>query len=190
LCDGLFSTVFQFDGELIHLSAHHNIGVDGLREFGRIYPARPTRAFAVGRAILDRAIVHMPDSELDPNAVTQATARAIGWRSALVAPMLREGTPIGVLTVGRALPGRFSKSEIALLQTFADQAVIAIENVRLFTELQQKNGALTEALEQQTATSDILRVISSSPTDVQPVFEAIAENAARLVQAWSVTVLR
>src|SRR5262249_50729716 len=115
---------------------------------------------------------------------------AVGFRSALGVPMLRDGVLLGVIGVGRAESGPFSEPQIELLKTFADQAVIAIENVRLFTELQQKNAALTQAhaqvsesLEQQTATADILRVISSSPTDVQPVFNAIASRGARLCDA-------
>src|SRR5947209_8810469 len=109
--------------------------------------------------------------------------------------MLREGAPIGFIAVTRAEPGPFSNNEIELVETFADQAVIAIENVRLFTELQEKNRALTaahaqvtEALEQQTATAEILRAISSSPTDIQPVFDIIAENAVRLCGAEASTV--
>src|SRR5215475_3080593 len=104
--------------------------------------------------------------------------------------MLRDGLPIGTINAHKAQPGPFTDQQVALLQTFADQAVIAIENVRLFTELQEKNLALTqahaqviEALDQQTATSEILRVISRSPTDVQPVFDAIVESAARLCEA-------
>src|SRR4030095_6239357 len=125
------------------------------------------------------------------------TARIGRWRGTLGVPLLRETQVIGAIMVARTTPGRFSDTQIALLQTFADQAVIAIENVRLFTELQQKNSALTEAhaqvseaLEQQTATSEILRVISSSPTDVQPVFDTIAHNARRLCEAGSAQVVR
>src|SRR5262249_19062244 len=93
----------------------------------------------------------------------------------------RHDEAIGAIGIGRRDPGGFTDDEIALLKTFADQAVIAIENVRMFTELQQKNEALTEALDQQTATAEILRVISRSPTDEQPVFDAIIASAVRLL---------
>jgi K+-sensing histidine kinase KdpD len=97
--------------------------------------------------------------------------------------MLRGEVVVGVITVSRQRVGGFAPDEVSLLQTFADQAVIAIENVRLFTELQARNHDLHEALEQQTATSEILRVISTSPTDVQPVFDSIVRNAVRLCDA-------
>jgi GAF domain-containing protein len=136
-----------------------------------------------GRAILDRTVVHVPDIALDGENVQRALAQAVGWRSCLAAPMLRDGAPIGVITVGRALPGRFSASEIELLKTFGDQAVIAIENVRLFKELETRNRDLTSALDRETATSEVLRVISSSPTDTQPVFDAIVQSAVTLCGA-------
>src|SRR5262245_60602749 len=113
----------------------------------------------------------------------QALSRAVGFRSGLYVPMLREGAPVGVILVARAQAGPFSDSQIELLKTFADQAVIAIENVRLFKELEARNRDLT-------ATSQILEVISSSPTDAQPVFESIAASALRLCDAKLCTVFR
>src|ERR1700681_2561475 len=104
-------------------------------------------------------------------------------RAIIGIPMLRAGELLGVITIYRHEVRAFTDSHIALLETFADQAAIAIANARLLTELQTKNADLTEALEQQTATSEILRVISQSPTDVQPVFDIIGERAERLCAA-------
>src|SRR5262249_43867960 len=98
-------------------------------------------------------------------------------------PLLRDGNPIGGVSVARANPGAFSERQIKLLQTFADQAVIAIENVRLFDEVQARTRELSEALEQQTATSEVLSVISSSPGELEPVFKAMLENATKLCEA-------
>ncbi len=109
--------------------------------------------------------------------------------AALRCPIVRDGQVIGAIFVGRARPGLFTDSQVELLKTFADQAVIAIENVRLFTELDARNRDLTEALEQQTATSEILRVISQSQTDVQPVFDTIAAAALKLCRASSANVV-
>jgi len=184
LCDATFSVVYTFDGELVHLAAAHGIN-SGFEAFRQFYPMPLSRASATTRAILTRAVAYIPDIDQDSEYRLQTLAEAAGYRSALTVPMLREGSPIGAIGVVGAEPAMFSESQIAVLQTFADQAVIAIENVRLFKELEERNKSLTEALEQQTATSDILRVISQSQTDVQPVFEAIAANARRLCQASS-----
>src|SRR5262249_53718767 len=116
--------------------------------------------------------------------------RVVGFRSAVIAPMLHDGEAVGAILVARPEPGRFSETDVKLLQTFADQAVIAIENVRLFKELEARNADLTEPLEHQTATAEILRVISAATTDVQPVFQAIARDATRLSSALMGSVYR
>ena len=106
----------------------------------------------------------------------------VGWRSALIAPMLREGAPIGVITVGRAMAGRFSESEISLLQTFADQAVIAIENVRLFKELQERTAELTQSVEKLTALGEVSHALSST-LDIELVLNTIVARASQLAGA-------
>jgi two-component system, NtrC family, sensor kinase len=189
LCEGILSAVYRFDGELLHFVAHHGIGPEGLIEIRRMYPASPGRATFSTRAILECRTIHIPDIEQDPD-YPQNLARAVGFRSGVAVPMMRDGAPIGVINVNRAVPGPFTDNQIALLQTFADQAVIAIENVRLFKELEARNRDLTVALDQQTATAEILRVISSSPTEIQPVFDSIVRSAARLLGAHSANVLR
>ena len=190
LCDAVFSAVLRFDGELLHLVAHHNFTAEGIEAYQRAYPIPLSRSHAGGRAVLDRAVVLIPDVDADSEwgGPVQERRRAAGVRCILAVPMLRDGRPLGTIHVVRRDPKPFSDKQIALLQTFADQAVIAIENVRLFEELETRNRDLTEALEQQTATSEILRVISSSPTDVHPIFDAIANSARRLTGAVMATV--
>jgi signal transduction histidine kinase/HAMP domain-containing protein len=191
LCKGATAAVFRVDhGMLVH-PANYGGSPEGLATARARYP-RPVGMDSIpGIAILTRSELVVPDTE-DPSAVEMAreTGRILGIRSLFVVPMLREGEAIGAIAVTRREPGRFADREVALLKTFADQAVIAIENVRLFKELEAKNADLGESLEQQTATGEILRVISGTQTDVQPVFEAIAANALRLCDATFSTIFR
>ncbi len=185
LMGAAMASVYQFDGTLIHLRTLTPATWPHVDELRRQYPRSPDMALAAGRVILERRMLHLADLQTHPSTppVTRQVAERMGLKTVLWVPMLRDGAPIGVLGVVRDVAALFSDAQVRLLQTFADQAVIAIENVRLFNETK-------EALEQQTATSDILRVISSSPTDLQPVFEAIVDNAMRLFRAWAVAALR
>jgi two-component system NtrC family sensor kinase len=186
LCGARMGAVYRFDGVLVHLVAHHNYPPPVLEVLQKMHPRPPQPDQASGRAILTRAVAQIEDMLAD-SQYPREVALAGGWRSILSVPMLRDGAPIGAIVITRSEAGRFSDGSIELLKTFADQAVIAIENVRLFKELEARNAELTTALDTQTATSDILRVISQSPTDVQPVFDAILASAVRLLggtRAW------
>ncbi|MDP9138538.1 MAG: GAF domain-containing protein [Pseudomonadota bacterium] len=189
LCGSLFANAFRFDGELLHWVASHNVGPSYTELLKAKYPMQPDLSQVSGRVLITRSVVRLEDALADAD-YDRRFPQAMGWRRMLGMPLLREGDPLGVIVVGWAEPGPISTAEEELLKTFADQAVIAIENARLFEEVQARNRDLTEALEQQTATSEILRVISSSPTDMQPVFDVLAENATRLCSAQLSAVFR
>ena len=149
----------------------------------RDHPIAPDRGSVLGRAVLDKKTVHVADVQAEPD-YTLTEQRSIGkYRTVLGVPLMREGTPIGVIMLARGTVRPFAEKQIELVTTFADQAVIAIENVRLFDEVQARTRELSEALEQQTATSEVLSVISSSPGELEPVFKAMLENATRLCDA-------
>src|SRR5262245_26329703 len=131
----------------------------------------PGRGTAVGRAMLERKSVQIPDVLADSEYTGQETARLGGFRTILVVPLLREGVPIGLLAMDRAAVRPFSEKQIELAETFADQAVIAIENVRLFDEVQARTREVQESLDYQTAISDVLNVISRSPNELQAVID-------------------
>ena len=182
LCGGEYAIVTRYDGELLQLAALHNPRPGTVDETSRLYPQRPRRDTGLtARAFVEGKTIHAPDIEDEDLAPSVREGyRRIRLRAVLSVPMIQDGRAIGVIGVSRETPGAFSDRQIALLGTFADQAVIAVENVRLFNELQEKNRALTDALEQQTATGEVLRAISRSAMDAQPVFQTIAESATRL----------
>ena len=184
LCDATFCVVFRFDGEMITVAADDGRSPGTLDVIRAAYPSPPGRQSISAQVIRERRVISIADAQSSAEYSHNAErARAIGYRAILSVPMLRGNAAIGAINVARLEAIPFSDSQVELLKTFADQAVIAIENVRQFNETK-------EALERQTATADILKVISSSPTDEQPVFDAIAESAFRLLSGAVAGVLR
>src|SRR5262245_46381250 len=162
LCDGHRSAVYRFDGTLIHNIAHHNWTPEGLEALHRVYPRPPSRETQIAQSILDGTVVHVPDLEA-PGVPEQSLtiARALGYQSILAVPMQKDGKSVGAIAIVRVEPSPFSERQIELVKTFADQAVIAIENARLFEAEQASKRELQESLEQQTATGEILASIST-----------------------------
>jgi two-component system, NtrC family, sensor kinase len=176
LCGAIFGTVYLYDNDRLRIVAHSNFTPEATSKLHDLQQLkRPERSHLAGRAILDCALIHVPDVLVDPE-YSRELALAGGWRAVLAIPLLRDGKPVGALSVAKAEATPFSDRQIQLLKTFADQAVIAIENVRLFNETK-------EALEQQTATSEVLKVINSSSGDLTPIFNAMLDNAMRICAA-------
>jgi GAF domain-containing protein len=146
-------------------------------------PAKPDRGSTVGRVLVEGKAIQIEDTKADPEFSLTNVPGFENVQTTLGVPLLREGRPVGVLVLMRSRIERFTEKQIELVTTFADQAVIALENVRLFEAEQQRTRELTESLEQQTATADVLRVISSSPGELEPVFQAMLENATRICEA-------
>jgi two-component system, NtrC family, sensor kinase len=186
LCGSYDATVVLKLGSELHFKAHHGPIPTGQR------PRPISREWVTGRAVVDREPVQMPDFH-SPEAAEfpdgQLQSREQGHRCTLAVPLLREGEAIGALALRRLEPVAFNERQISVLQSFADQAVIAIENVRLFDEVQAKTDDLSEALRYQTGSARILNVIASSPTDVQPVLKAIVESACELCDAYDAVVI-
>ena len=177
VCNASFCIVFRFDGTQIHVAADDGRLQGTLDVVRSAYPSPPGNQSVSGRVILERRVISIADAQDTPEPPERAArARAIGYRSILAVPMMKGDAVIGTINVARLEVNPFTQSEVALLKTFADQAVIAIENVRLFKETQ-------EALERQTATAEILKVIAARRRTSQPVFDAIAANAASLCRA-------
>src|SRR6516164_4810534 len=183
LCDARLGALFRFAGQMIHLAASaQQVDAESVQAMQTMYPMAASTASVTGRALLWGRPVHVRDMREDSELAQTPTAQ-VGHRTVLSVPMMRDGAPIGAITVARTRVEPFSDRQVDLLKTFADQAVIAIENVRLFNETK-------DALERQTATSEILRVISTLPAAVQPVFDVIARSARRLCGAADASIFR
>src|SRR5262249_25767801 len=152
-------------------------------EFMDTHPIPLGRGTITGRTVMEGKVVQIPDVLADPEYRFVEGVKVGGIRTILGVPLLREGTPIGVVALSRNRVEPFTEKQIELVTTFADQAVIAIENVRLFDEVQARTREVQESLDYQTAISDVLNVISRSPNDLQPVIDAILQTAARLCEA-------
>src|SRR5208337_2563024 len=182
LCNASGGNIHLRDGETFRLEMQ--LGwPEEFAQYMRDHPVTPGTGSVSGRAILTGAVAHIPDVLEDPDYKLSEGQKIAGYRAVLGIPLLRQSEVIGVFSVGRPAPGPFTQREIELVQTFADQAVIAIENVRLFEEVQARTRDLSESLQQQTATADVLKAISRSTFNLQAVLSMLVESAARLCDA-------
>jgi GAF domain-containing protein len=177
LCDAEMANIARpgMDG-LFQVAATYGLSQPDQKNVQASLRFKPSREGLIGRVLLDRAPVHIEDAATDTEYTLSHAQRTLGFRTMLGVPLMREGTPVGVFGLARLSVRPFTNKQIELVTTFADQAVIAIENARLLNELR-------ESLEQQTATADVLGVISSSPGALEPVFDALLEKATRLCEA-------
>jgi two-component system NtrC family sensor kinase len=182
LCEADKATITRQKDGVFYRAENYGFS-DEFMNYVRNVPVVPDRGSATGRALLEGVVIHIPDVEADPDYAFNEAQRLGDFRTLLGVPMLREGVPVGVIVLTRSEPRPFTDKQIELVATFADQAAIAIENVRLFDEVQSKTGELTEALEYQTATADVLNVISRSPNTLQPVMDTIVHTTRRLCQS-------
>ena len=186
LCDADHAWLFQREGEFFRWVTSFGHATDvraQLRDYFKPRKVPVDRGSITGRTAMEARAVHVPDVLADPEYTWSGAQKIGGYRAALGAPLLHKGTVVGVIFVAKTVPQPFTAKQIELVTTFADQAVIAIENTRLLNELRQRTDDLSELLEQQTAASQVLQVISSSTGELEPVFQAILASATRTCDA-------
>ena len=186
LCRADKGAIFVNDGDVYRLAAHSGFSPEEetqAKQYARERPLGPNRGSLVGRVAMDGRVVHIKDVLADADYQASAYQKAFSFRTDLGVPLLREGAVIGVFALMRTEVNSFAETEIELVSTFAAQAVIAIENTRLLSELRQRTDDLSESLEQQTATSEVLKAISSSSGKLEPVFQTMLANATTICEA-------
>src|SRR5215204_6557165 len=187
LCGADTAIIRRREGDAYPVAATYGL-TEKQRDHFAIYPTSPGRESVFGRAVMECRTIHVPDVLADPEYNRPQLQDFVAVRAMLGVPLMRDGCPVGVFTLQRREPQPYSQQQIDLVTTFADQAVIAIENARLFEEVQARTADLSVALQQQTATADVLKVISRSTFDLQPVLDVLVDTAGRLCQAENVQI--
>src|SRR4051794_16315756 len=182
LCDAEFALIYKLQDGKYHLAATNNTATAFVK-YASKHPLSPGRGSLIGRVALEQKTVHLPDCLADPEYAALEYQRAGKYRTSLGVPLRQDGAPVGVIALMRTVVKPFTDKQIELVTTFANQAVIAIQNVRLFDEISARTRDLAESLEQQTATSEVLQIVSASPGELEPVFQKMLENATRVCGA-------
>ena len=183
LCDAKFGALFIYENGVIRVPSHVDLPPPLVEHFHKRNDQPPVPGTAIETLIRTKRLIHIPDQRGSPEGLSSPATTLAGARTYLAVPLLKDGDVIGAIAIFRQEVCPFTDRQIALVQNFAAQAVIAIENARLLSELRQRTADLSESLEQQTATFEVLKVISSSPGELEPVFRAILENATRICGA-------
>ena len=189
LCEADIGTIRYREGSDYRVAATFGCKSEWIDHFSH-YSTKPDRGSIFGRTVVDGSTTHIPDVLADPDWQRQSLQKLMGFRAALGVPLVRDGQTFGVISLFRLAAGSFSEKRIELLEAFADQAVIAIENARLLRELRQRTGDLARSVDELTATSDVLKIISRSSVNLETVLDTLVETVMRLCRADQAYMLR